>query len=81
VEKGTPPASIIATRYPQDAPGQSLKMTRPLCPYPETAMWTGTGSTNDAANFTCKTRDVTRVSQAGKNAGDPARDRCTHRIA
>lgn len=31
-----------------------VDMTRPLCPYPAVATWTGTGSTNDAANFTCE---------------------------
>jgi hypothetical protein len=56
VEKGVPPSSIIATRYPQGALKQSLKMTRPLCPYPQRAVWTGTGSTDDAANFACKAR-------------------------
>jgi feruloyl esterase len=29
--------------------------TRPLCPYPKIAAYTGTGSTDDAANFVCKT--------------------------
>ena len=28
--------------------------TRPLCPYPQTAVYKGSGSTNDAANFSCK---------------------------
>jgi feruloyl esterase len=28
--------------------------TRPLCPYPQVAIYRGTGSTNDAASFTCK---------------------------
>jgi hypothetical protein len=27
--------------------------TRPLCPYPQTAVYNGSGSTDDAANFTC----------------------------
>ena len=27
--------------------------TRPLCPYPALAHWTGAGSTDDAANFVC----------------------------
>jgi feruloyl esterase len=31
-----------------------VDMTRPLCPYPQLATYKGTGSTNDAANFTCK---------------------------
>jgi hypothetical protein len=36
--------------------------TRPLCPYPQTAIYNGSGSTDDAANFTCggnlETREV-----------------------
>jgi feruloyl esterase len=30
--------------------------TRPLCPYPMTAVYKGAGSTDDAANFTCATK-------------------------
>jgi len=44
VEEGVPPGPIIARR-----PGRS----RPLCPYPEVARWKGSGSTDDAANFSC----------------------------
>lgn len=51
VEKGTAPDTIIATKY-AGAPPQP-KMTRPLCPYPESAKYKGTGDTNDAANFAC----------------------------
>jgi hypothetical protein len=54
VEKGTAPASIIAAKYVNDTdPAQGVKMTRPLCPYPQIATYTGTGDTNDAANFEC----------------------------
>ena len=28
--------------------------TRPLCPYPQHAVWKGTGTTDDAANFVCR---------------------------
>ena len=27
--------------------------TRPLCAFPKVAKWNGTGSTDDAANFSC----------------------------
>jgi feruloyl esterase len=30
-------------------------MTRPLCVFPKVAKYNGSGSTNDAANFTCVT--------------------------
>jgi feruloyl esterase len=50
VEKKQAPASIPASRV---ANGQTVR-TRPLCPYPQTATYKGSGSTDDAANFTCK---------------------------
>jgi hypothetical protein len=37
-----------------------IDRTRPLCPYPQEAVYTGTGSINDAANFVC--RDLERWS-------------------
>jgi len=56
VEKAMAPSSIIATKYVKDETQMRIKMTRPLCPYPQAATWTGTGSTDDAANFVCKVR-------------------------
>ena len=54
VEKGIVPGPIIATKFVNDQdPGQGIKMTRPLCPYPQLAKYKGTGDTNDAANFIC----------------------------
>jgi len=46
VEQGKAPAQIVAS----SADG---KRTRPLCPYPQVAKYKGSGSTDDAANFTC----------------------------
>jgi hypothetical protein len=54
VEKGNAPSSIVATKYNEDNAGKGVKMTRPLCPYPEAARYRGTGDTNDAANFVCR---------------------------
>jgi feruloyl esterase len=31
-----------------------VEMTRPLCPYPQIARYTGAGDTNDAASFVCR---------------------------
>lgn len=54
VEQGKAPASIVATKYVSDLdPTQGVKFTRPLCPYPQTAKYKGSGDTNDAANFEC----------------------------
>jgi feruloyl esterase len=54
VEHGKAPKAIIATKYKDPSnPASGAKMTRPLCPYPETAKYKGSGDTNDAANFVC----------------------------
>src|SRR5688572_4264829 len=49
VEKGTKPATITATAT-RDGKGA---MTRPLCPHPQVARYTGRGDTNSAASFEC----------------------------
>ena len=60
VESGSAPAAIVATKYevdPEEAPGRGkVRMTRPLCPYPELAAYRGQGDTNDAASFECATK-------------------------
>jgi hypothetical protein len=53
VEKGKAPSTIIASKYEGHARSQA-KMTRPLCPYPQTAKYKGTGDTNDAGSFVCE---------------------------
>ena len=47
-ENGAAPNTIVVSK-PPGAPA----MTRPLCPYPEVAKYSGKGSTDDAANFEC----------------------------
>ncbi|HUR32531.1 MAG TPA: tannase/feruloyl esterase family alpha/beta hydrolase [Vicinamibacterales bacterium] len=49
VERGTPPAQIIASKVV----GGRTTRTRPLCPYPQQARYTGSGSLDEAANFAC----------------------------
>jgi feruloyl esterase len=44
------PAQIVADHVS----GGQVDMSRPLCPYPQVAVYKGTGSTNDAASFSCK---------------------------
>ena len=50
VEKGVAPERIVAAKT--DSKNEVLR-TRPLCAYPLIARYKGTGSTDDAANFTC----------------------------
>ncbi len=52
VEKGTEPEAIIGSR---PATATLTAISRPICPYPEEARYTGFGSTADAANFVCVT--------------------------
>lgn len=47
------PERVIATKYVGNGPASGVAMTRPLCPYPQTAQYKGSGDTNDAANFVC----------------------------
>ena len=50
VEKSKVPDQIPASRVKN---GQ-VDRTRPLCPYPQVAQYKGSGSVDDAANFSCK---------------------------
>ena len=49
-EEKQAPDQILASHVTN---GQ-VDMTRPLCPFPQVAVYKGVGSTNDAANFSCK---------------------------
>ena len=54
VEQGIAPEEIIATKYKTGAnPASGVARTRPLCAFPETARYKGTGSTDEASNFEC----------------------------
>jgi feruloyl esterase len=52
VEKNAAPDLLIAAKMKDGA----VVRTRPLCPYPQLAVYRGTGSTDDAASFTCSNR-------------------------
>jgi feruloyl esterase len=49
-ELGAAPDHIVASHVT----GNRVDMTRPLCPYPQVAVYGGTGSTRDAPNFSCQ---------------------------
>ncbi len=52
VEQSKAPDIIVASHLTNG----TVDRTRPLCPYPQVAEYKGTGSTDEAANFICKTR-------------------------
>jgi feruloyl esterase len=66
VEQGIPPKTILASHKT----GGVVDRTRPLCPYPEFAVYKGSGSTDAAENFECR-----KPKQAGQHRDDHDRDR------
>jgi feruloyl esterase len=52
VEHGQAPDRIIASH----AADGRVDRSRPLCPFPQIAVYTGTGSTDEAASFACRAR-------------------------
>ena len=50
VEQGVAPERIVASRLD----GGRVTRTRPLCPYPRRAFYSGSGSTDDASAFACR---------------------------
>jgi feruloyl esterase len=49
VEEGVAPRRILASHVVSNV----TTFTRPLCPYPQQAVYSGSGSTDDAASFAC----------------------------
>ena len=61
-EQGVAPGQITATRQagrggsppsPAGSGGPGTPMSRPLCPHPQVARYSGSGSTDEAKNFSC----------------------------
>jgi feruloyl esterase len=50
IERGIAPNRIVASRQV----GGVVDRSRPLCPYPQVAVYNGKGDTNDADSFTCR---------------------------
>jgi feruloyl esterase len=50
VEHNVPPAAVVATHKTNG----TVDRTRPLCPHPQVARYSGTGSIDEAANFRCE---------------------------
>jgi pimeloyl-ACP methyl ester carboxylesterase len=66
VEKGVAPDKLIASHVTNGRVGR----TRPLCLYPQVARWKGTGSSDEAANFSCVAEPAAaaprRITTGGK---------------
>ena len=51
VEEGRVPERLMAHKIDD---GQNIVMTRPVCPYPQVAVYDGEGNSNDAGSFSCE---------------------------
>jgi feruloyl esterase len=54
VEKGRAPERVVAQKRTGVGAAATVARTRPLCPYPQRAVYSGTGSIDEAANFLCR---------------------------
>ena len=53
VERGTAPSALIASKMGTGTQQDKPVMTRPMCPYPQSAKYKGSGDPNNADNFIC----------------------------
>ena len=90
VENGMAPDQIIAANHNTSSPFPSTAPfdprvasnfptggTRPLCPYPQTTKYKGSGLTNNAANFVCVRHDE-RLDADDDDDDDDEKDQHGH---
>ena len=53
VEQGVAPARVIATKFNGEGHLTGVAMTRPLCPFPQVAKYSGSGEVTEAKSFAC----------------------------
>jgi hypothetical protein len=70
VEHGVAPDSIIAWNGPTEA---TSTVVRPICKYPDTLKYNGTGSTSVASSFTCQHQTGDELMNAEQALPDPGR--------
>lgn len=54
VERGVAPQAINATNAANPAPVKTLTLERPICPYPQEAVYDGSGDITQASSFRCQ---------------------------
>jgi feruloyl esterase len=59
VERGQAPTRVIASRSVDG----KVERTRPICPYPQVAVYNGSGSVDAAENFVCRVPAAQRATQ------------------
>jgi feruloyl esterase len=56
VETGTAPEKVIASMLDNHGGKPTVTLSRPLCPYPQSAAYSGSGDRNSAASYVCTAR-------------------------
>ena len=77
VENGIEPGALLGSRNANVDANYPVARTRPNCPYPEVARYSGTGSIDDAANFLCVPPIDVRIVPEALNL---KKQRCIHRL-
>ena len=54
VENGKAPDDIVATKWNNDNVADGVQIQRPICPYPQQAIYGGAGNTSSPENWNCK---------------------------
>jgi hypothetical protein len=58
VENGTAPEQLIATKWNNDTLEDGIVMQRTLCPYPQKAIYGGSGDWHAASSWSCQEGDL-----------------------
>ncbi len=67
VENGIEPSALIGNRNANVDANYPAARSRPSCPYPEVARYSGSGSIDDAANFSCVPPIEVRIEPGALN--------------
>jgi feruloyl esterase len=52
------PESVVGTKFINDTPSLGVDFTRPICRWPDTAVFLGSGDVSDAGNWECTGKGV-----------------------
>jgi feruloyl esterase len=80
IENGVAPEEVVASgsRFPATLgtlTGLSTTRSRPLCPYPKTLRYSGTGDISQAASYACRNPESKHERDSDRDDDDHGRDR------
>ena len=69
VENGTAPEDIIASKWNNNTVENGLLMQRPICPYPQKAVYSGQGDWHDPSTWSCADGDTVQFPAQNGSVG------------